>query len=102
MDKDKTAQFLCIAWIAQILPWVFITRLSFIYHYFPCVPFLALMTVHFLKTRPNPRQIRYALAFGALTLIMFAMFYPELSGVPILNTDYIKWLRWLPGWDFVN
>ena len=101
-DKDKTARFLCIAWFAQVLPWAFISRMTFIYHYFPCVPFLALMTVHFIKTRPEPRRWWYALAYGALALTVFFVFYPVLSGVPVSSPDYIKWLQWLPGWQFAN
>jgi len=100
--KDKTARFLCVAWIAQILPWAFITRSSFIYHYFPCIPFLALMAVYFIKTRPIKRQWRYALAYGALALIMFAVFYPVLGGMSVSSINYVKALQWLPNWRFVN
>ena len=101
-DKDQTARFLCIAWVAQILPWVFITRFAFIYHYFPCVPFLALMVAYFIKTRPQPHQWRYALAFGALVIIMFVVFFPVLYGMPISNHEYISRLQWLPGWRFID
>ena len=100
--KDKPAMFLCIAWIAQILPWVFITRSSFIYHYFPCVPFLALMIVYYIKTRPKRHRWRFALVFAALTLAMFVVFYPVLGGMPISNLNYIKSLQWLPGWQFIK
>ena len=101
-DKDKTARFLCISWTAQILPWVFITRSSFIYHYFPCVPFLTLMTVYFIKIKPTKQQWRYALAYGVLALVLFAVFYPVLGGMSASSLDYVKGLQWLPGWRFVG
>ena len=40
---DKYAGFLCISYLAQYLPWALISRYTFIYHYFPSVPFIALM-----------------------------------------------------------
>ena len=99
-DKDRTAGFLCIAWVAQIMPWVFISRFSFIYHYFPCVPFLALTSVYFIKTRPQSHQRRYVLIYGVLVLALFVVFYPVLCGMPISNSNYIKGLQWLPSWKF--
>lgn len=101
-DKDKTARFLCIAWVAQLLPWAFITRAAYIYHYFPCVPFLVLMIVYFIKTRPLAHQRWFALAYGALALMLFAVFYPVLGGIPIAGSGYLKWLQWLPSWKFVH
>ena len=40
--KDKTAAFILAGYLAQLLPWVLITRLTFEYHYFPCTVFLVL------------------------------------------------------------
>ena len=100
-NKDKTARFLCVAWIAHILPWAFISRSSFIYHYFPCVPFLALMVAYFIKTRSKQRQVCYTLGCCALVFIMFVVFYPALSGMTV-NTNYIALLEWLPGWQFIR
>jgi dolichyl-phosphate-mannose--protein O-mannosyl transferase len=100
-DKDKTAMFLCVAWMSQILPWVFISRSTFIYHYFPCVPFLVLMIAHFIKTRAERRQRWYAIGGCALVFILFVVFYPVLSGM-VADVDYISLLEWLPGWDFLG
>ena len=40
--KQKTAMFLCIGFLAQYLPWTLVSRCTFIYHYFPSVPFITL------------------------------------------------------------
>jgi len=100
-NHDKTARFLCIAWAAQILPWVFISRATFIYHYYPCVPFLALIVAYFVKTRTKHRQRWYALSCCAVVLIMFAVFYPTISGM-LVNINTIERLQWLPGWRFIG
>ena len=101
-EKDKIAQFLCIAWIAQILPWAFVSRFSFIYHYFPCVPFLALMIAYFIKNREPRHQKWYVAGYCILVLILFVMFYPVLNGVIAANKDYVRLLEWLPGWHFIG
>ena len=99
--NDKTARFLCIAWAAQILPWVFVSRSTFIYHYFPCVPFLALAALYFIKTQPKRRRVWCAIAGCTVVLILFAAFHPVLSGISA-NIDYIRRLEWLPGWQFIG
>ena len=101
-DRDKTARFFCIAWIVQLLPWALISRFSYIYHYFPCVPFLALMIAYFIKNQKEKRQVWFVLGFCALVLVLFVAFYPTLSGTFSVSIDYITNLQWLPGWDFTG
>ncbi|MCL2151806.1 MAG: phospholipid carrier-dependent glycosyltransferase [Oscillospiraceae bacterium] len=100
-DNDKTARFLFVAWIVQIFPWAFISRSSYIYHYYPCVPFLSLMVAYFIKTQQERRQIWYAVSFCALAFILFVVFYPVISGAFPISSGYQTWLEWLPGWDFI-
>ena len=47
-DRDGRALFIVAGYLAQFLPWVLVTRLTFAYHYFPCEVFmvLALPCVH--------------------------------------------------------
>ncbi len=47
--KDKTAAFLTVGYLAQYLPWFFVSRITFIYHYFPSVPFVVLMITYCLR-----------------------------------------------------
>jgi len=100
-DNDRIARFLCVAWAAQILPWAFISRSSFIYHYFPCVPFLALIIAHFIKTRQKHRQWRYVLTCCVIVFVLFIVFYPAISGM-FVGIDTIERLQWLPGWQFIG
>lgn len=44
--RDRTAAFLTIGYLAQYLPWMLVTRITFIYHYFPSVVFVVLMIVY--------------------------------------------------------
>lgn len=103
-NHNKKAQFLVIGYFAQLLPWVFVTRITFIYHYFPCVPFLVLMLAHTMSSfcRKNSDFKYVAIGFTALAIIAFIAFYPAISGFPV-NGDYVRnYLRWLPSWQLIG
>jgi len=87
--------FLLIAYAMQFLPWVFVTRVIFIYHYFPSVPFVVLLITWFFKTQLKHRA--WAIGYAVMALGLFVMFYPVLSGMPV-SWDYVdSWLWWVPG-----
>jgi dolichyl-phosphate-mannose--protein O-mannosyl transferase len=108
--RDKAALFLIIGYLAQFLPWMYVTRIVFIYHYFTCVPFLALMlgyAAHNLRGRSvtlGGESIKWEplnYAFLVITALLFILFYPVLTGTPV-DLDFVtRSLRWLPGWVLV-
>lgn len=58
--KDRTASFLLIGYLAQYLPWFFVTRITFIYHYFPSVAFVTLMIVYSLLQMNSSRRMTFS------------------------------------------
>lgn len=112
--KDRTAAFLIIGYMAQYLPWFFVTRITFIYHYFPSVVFVVLMIVHsFRQWTEQPsgsmvelsrmvRKRRMLLAatvlYGIIAVNLFLLFYPVLSGAPVEAAYVAKYLRWFETW----
>lgn len=101
--RDKTALFLVIAYLAQLVSWIPVTRITFIYHYFPCVPFITLMIGYSILTlyRRYPKTKKLAFVYAGLVILLFAMFYPVLSGMPV-STDYVQtFLKWLPDWVLI-
>lgn len=105
LKKDKTASFLCISFLAQFLPWTLIRRCTFLYHYFPSVPFLVLM-IGFTMTQMHKKirpQIFYPLcvAYCAAVIAMFVMFYPVITGTPV-SGDYVStYLKWMDSWVLI-
>ncbi len=104
-NKDKTAIFLCIAYIAELLPWVGVERLTFIYHYFPCVPFITLMIGYSIKTIYDEARIKHRKAitigvcvYAAAVIGMFILFYPVLSGKPCSYEFAEHFLKWFDTW----
>ena len=97
--RDKKALFIVIGYMAQFLPWLLISRITFAYHYFPCVPFLVICICYvFDVLRGLDAHWKRQLAlFTAVGTALFVMFYPALTGVEI-PTWYSKYfLHWIPG-----
>ncbi|MEG1633898.1 MAG: glycosyltransferase family 39 protein [Oscillospiraceae bacterium] len=101
--RDGRAMFILIGFLAQLLPWVFITRLTFEYHYFPSALFLA-MALCYIWNETRERDYyhwkRGMEVFTALSLLLFVMFYPVLSGLRIPGGYSTYLLKWLPSWPF--
>ena len=101
---SRPAGLLIVVTLSSLLPWVLVTRCTFLYHVFPIVPMLAAAAALALSQwedrTDDPQQVR-TLAVGILAaaLLAFVWFYPALAGLPIP-----KWwaatLRWLPSWGF--
>lgn len=104
LRRDRLAGFLFLGYLAQLLPWVAITRTLFEYHYFAASLFLVAALGYvfsLMERRSHPAFSRSLYGFTALSLALFALFYPVLSGMaaPIWYMDNI--LCWIPKyWPF--
>ncbi|HBA49265.1 MAG TPA: hypothetical protein DCZ91_16015 [Lachnospiraceae bacterium] len=97
--KDRTAAFLITGYMAQYLPWFFVTRITFIYHYFPSVVFIVLMiTYGFSQWKKCRTRTAVMVLYCAAVIGLFLLFYPVLSGAPVDAAFVEKYLRWFPGW----
>ena len=94
---------LLIGYLANLLPWVLVSRLTFAYHYFPCTVFLVLALTHIFADLRR-RSYAWPVHVGSFTVVcvgLFAMFYPVLSGVRA-SMDYTSFfLKWFADtWPF--
>ena len=100
--KDGKAMFILLGYLAQLVPWMFISRITFEYHYFPCLIFLVLAICHVFNSF-RLRDLRWkSKVYGAtaVCLLLFAAFYPVLTGIPTPRA-YTDLLAWIPGaWPF--
>ena len=99
---DRTARFILIAYLAQLLPWTLVTRVVFEYHYFPSTVFLLLALCHVLRTLElrAARGRAAVYVFAGLSVGLFILFYPELRGLPVSGQFGRNFLKWLPTWPF--
>lgn len=101
--KDKKAFFLLVAYGANFLPWALVKRTTFIYHYFPSVPFVVLIIGYSINVlyRKNHKTKYAAYAYTLCAILLFILFYPVLTGTKTNPALVEAFLRWLPGWVLI-
>ena len=97
---DRTALFILVGYLAQVLPWVFISRLTFEYHYFAATLFLVLALGYVFDRLRQRGSFGIVYAFTAASGALFALFYPVLTGVTVSRSYAWNVLKWLPDWPF--
>lgn len=102
-DRDERAVFILLGYLANLLPWVLVSRLTFAYHYFPCTVFLAL-ALGYIFADLQKRDDRWPISVGSFTagcVGLFVLFYPVLSGLRV-SMDYTTYLlKWFADtWPF--
>ncbi len=97
-DNDSRGVFIVIAYLAQYLPWVFVPRGTYIYHYFTALPF-AIMALAFVLDKIDEKNVklgrRLSLGIAVLATLMFIGFYPYISGERV-STAWLDLMRWFP------
>ena len=93
---DSRAAVLLICFFVQYLPWVLVPRGTYIYHYFPCVPFIilcALLCLDHLSHRSRKAGAAALAVFLIAAAILFIGFFPYASGMltPIWWMDMMRW-----------
>lgn len=91
-----------IGYFSQLLPWIFVDRITFIYHFFGMVPFIILSIVYFFQQIEQRYKSISSLRwhFVIVAAILFVMFYPVLSGEPVARFYVDHALRWFNSWYF--
>ena len=95
---DRAMQIFCVGILANFLPWVLVTRCTFIYHFFATVPFILMATVYALQKLeqryPEANFIKWF--WVGLALLFFVLLYPGLSGFAV-PAQWAAFLSKLPG-----
>ena len=91
-----------VLFLTQFLPWVLVSRCTFLYHYFPSLWFavaaLALAAANLYERRPALAR-RLCIGIAAAAGVFFVCYYPVISGLPVAE-PYVNALRILPSWMF--
>jgi len=98
-NKKEIAIFIAVPFLAQWLFFIPITRVLFIYHFYPNVLFMVLavtLWAQWLWKRYGWGKWAVA-GYLAINVACFAFFFPVISGLP-MSDGYWNTLRWLVGW----
>ena len=100
--KCKTAIVIVISYLAQLLPWIMVTRCVFIYHYYPSIPFLLLAIIYCIKKLldKDSRYNMVVILFIILSVLAFIVLLPTISGFTTTKWYLDNVTTWLPTWYF--
>ncbi len=98
--KNKKSLFLLIAILSMFLPYVFINRPMFIYHYFILLPFMMLAIINmFYQINKTGRRDILMLCYLIAVIIVFFIYYPVSSGT-VTTEEYINATKILKSWIY--
>ncbi|MBQ4089430.1 MAG: phospholipid carrier-dependent glycosyltransferase, partial [Clostridia bacterium] len=99
-EDDRAMPVICVAFLSGYLPWVLVSRLTFIYHYFASVPWIIIATALGLKYMArHHKKLAYMLAavLAVAAVALFVAFYPLASGVEVPRA-WCDAVAWFDGW----
>jgi len=97
--KNKKFNIILIIFCCHFLPYIFISRSLFLYHFMLAAPFLWLGFLYFLSKfwSQSKKSKIIILSYFALIIISFIFFYPVLTGQSISENSFdLRW--WLISW----
>ncbi len=108
--NDIRPAVLLICFLAQYVPWTLVPRGTYIYHYFPSVPFIILCIMLCLEYLGQCGGERFGkvmritslvLFYGlmAAALVLFIAFFPYISGITV-STNWLHMMQWFQGWIY--
>ena len=100
IKRDRKAIFLLLIIGSLWLPYVFISRIMYLYHFFSTLPFFLLSSIYFIKDLEDKCNFKKIFTiYLLLSTIFFIIYYPVVSGVKI-DKEYTKNLEIYKSWYF--
>lgn len=93
--RDLNALFILVGISAMYLPYMFIGRIMYIYHFYYAVSIFMLSICYLFndlirdKAIKNPKYIYLMYIYMAIVMLLFVMYYPVLSGI-VIERDYVE------------
>ncbi|MFI3283532.1 MAG: phospholipid carrier-dependent glycosyltransferase [Erysipelotrichaceae bacterium] len=100
--RTMASIIIVMGYLSSLLPWIFIGRCLFSYHYYPSYPFLILSIVYFFNEliKKDLRYKKIITGFCILCGILFILFLPVIGGFKTDMTYVNAFLRWFETWYF--
>lgn len=98
--KDRGAGFLLTCFFTMYVPWMFISRTTFIYQYFVPSLFLPLLITRSSLDIKDIKDKRFWMYFLLIpAVLVFGIYYPYLAGTPI-GGEYVSKMLLHYGWPY--
>jgi dolichyl-phosphate-mannose--protein O-mannosyl transferase len=98
--KSFECSFIVTFFFIHWIPYMLISRITFLYHFYINVPLLCLASAYYLSKYWTTKWGKIvSLIYFSIVIILFGYFYPIISGNPA-PVSWIDNLKLLPGWSF--
>ncbi len=99
-EKNDKSLFIILGYFACLLPWALISRLTFIYHYYPAVIF-GILAVCFVLERlaKDEKTKKFVYIYLALSFVVFIIYLPVIGGFSV-GSEYIENISLFNTWYF--
>lgn len=97
---------LLAGWLLHVAPYMGISRVLFLHHYLPAIPFLCMFTAAMLEHvcyYCSYKRISLLLHITIVTVVLygFIMFFPFAYGYPALSNEQVLSRQWQPLWHLL-
>ncbi len=97
-EKREIITLLLASYFFNLLAFIFIGRVMFLYHYFTSLIFSIMILAFVIDSIDNEeRKRKFFLVFIIVSLVLFLFFAPLTYGLP-LSVHAQAWRFWLPTW----
>ncbi len=111
LKTDFTSRFVLLGFFINLLPFIGISRVMFLYHYFTSLVFAVLALAYLIDPEQNDGRVSHPVSFGTsktnkkslfaffafFSILFFFFFAPFTYGLP-LTPQESSLLFWLPSW----
>jgi len=100
LKDNLPAVFILVIFFFQWLAYIFISRGTYIYHFYSNVPLICLASAFIISKFWSNRWAKIlTIVYLAAVVGLFVLFYPIISGSPT-TTSIINSLKWFRNWVF--
>jgi dolichyl-phosphate-mannose-protein mannosyltransferase len=98
-DRSRAAVVVAVGFLGTWVPWILVSRIAFVYHFLPAVPFGAMAVAWSASHLASRGTAWRALVSVYLFLVVatFAFFYPIWSSVPLSEAAFNARM-WIASW----
>lgn len=100
--RSAVGTVILTGYLSNLVPWMFIERTTFPYHYFTSLLFLCFVLAFVfddLVTMDGPRGLAMSGMFVSYGFLLFLLFFPFLNGLRVNVDDWMNVLGWFPEWS---
>lgn len=98
--RNENSIYLVVSTLCMWLPYMFIGRIMFLYHYYPVLPFIFLALVNAIKNIEEKTKFKLiSPILVIIALIFFIRYYPVISGKEA-DINHVEKLKLYETWYF--